>query len=355
MKELKKFLPLLLENKDKILQQWLNIPKVQKFLKIYKIDTIFKNRYAKNILEYYFDIIKGTSQIGQCPSINQMLKDFLELEIPPHELHNLCTNFKKTMVNITYDLNINNQTIYNEMITIIDLNIEGVLKEYTNILKYKNDEIENLSCEILNNQKEMVFRLGELGELRSKETGEHVKRVSLYSKELAKLCNLTTQEIDFIEHGSPMHDLGKLGIPDAILNKHGKLSLDEFTTMQTHAELGYKILSNSKTELMQYASIIAYEHHEKWDGTGYPRGISGEEIHIAGRITAIADVFDALGEKRVYKKAWSNQEIYDFFLDEKGRHFDPELVDLFLENFETFVAIRDKHPDKEEEGIVVIT
>ena len=144
---------------------------------------------------------------------------------------------------------------------------------------------------------------------------------------------------------SPMHDIGKIGIPDSILNKNGKLDADEWEVMKTHAQLGYDILKNSKREILQAAGIVSYTHHEKWDGSGYPRGLKGDDIHIFGRITAIADVFDALGSERVYKKAWPLEKILELFNEEKGKHFDPNLIDVFMNNLDEFLEIKEKYKD----------
>ena len=144
---------------------------------------------------------------------------------------------------------------------------------------------------------------------------------------------------------SPMHDIGKVGIPDAILNKPGKLTDDEFKIMKTHSALGYQMLKHSNREILQMAAIVAYTHHEKWDGTGYPKKIKGEAIHIFGRITALADVFDALGSDRCYKKAWELEDILALIKEERGKHFDPDLVDLFLGNLDEFLVIRDRFKD----------
>jgi HD-GYP domain-containing protein (c-di-GMP phosphodiesterase class II) len=145
-----------------------------------------------------------------------------------------------------------------------------------------------------------------------------------------------------------MHDVGKIGIPDAILNKPGKFTDEEFEVMKSHAELGYKMLKHSSKSILKAAAIVAYEHHEKWDGSGYPRGLKGEEIHIYGRITAIADVFDALGSDRVYKKAWPLKKILNLFEEEKGKHFDPILTELFLDNLEHFLAAKENIETNED-------
>jgi len=194
-------------------------------------------------------------------------------------------------------------------------------------------------------QKEMIFLMSEAVEKRSKETGNHIKRVAAYSRILALAYGLSKEEAYILEFSSPMHDIGKIGIPDAILNKPGKLTGDEFEIMKRHALLGYEILNASERGMLKAAAVLAYQHHEKWDGSGYPKGLKGEDIHIYGRITAVADVFDALGSDRCYKKAWELEDILNLFIDEKGRHFDPKIVDLLLENIDDVITIRDKYKD----------
>ncbi len=209
----------------------------------------------------------------------------------------------------------------------------------------------HLNREIVSTQKEVISTMGAIGETRSKETGDHVKRVAEYSKLLALKCGLPLKEAEEIKMASPMHDIGKVGIPDNILNKPGKLTDEEFEIMKTHAELGYEMLKNSNQPLLKTAAIISMEHHEKWDGTGYPRGLKGDEIHLYGRITAIADVFDALGHDRVYKKAWPLEQILDLFKEGRGKHFDPKLIDLFMHNLAEFLAIKEHFDGKQEESV----
>jgi len=206
-------------------------------------------------------------------------------------------------------------------------------------------EATQLLNEIDATQRELVYIMGVTGESRSKETGNHVKRVAEYSRLLGCLYGLSEEECDVLKDASPMHDLGKIAIPDAVLNKPGRFNDEEREIMNTHAQLGYNILKNSERRLLKAAAVVAYEHHEKWNGTGYPRGLKGEDIHIYGRITAIADVFDALGSDRVYKKAWDDERIFTLFEEEKGEHFDPKLTQLFLDNREAFKEIRDRFKD----------
>lgn len=209
-------------------------------------------------------------------------------------------------------------------------------------VKESTREIRNLNKEIETTQKEVVFTMGAIGESRSKETGNHVKRVAEYSKLLALYYGLSEKEAEMLKQASPMHDIGKVAIPDSILNKPGRFDEEERKIMNTHAELGYNMLKGSNRPLLKAAAIVAYEHHEKWDGTGYPQGTKGEDIHIYGRITALADVFDALGSDRVYKKAWDDERIFNLFKEEKGKHFDPKLIDIFFEHLDEFKQIREK-------------
>ncbi|MDS1314069.1 PAS domain S-box protein [Aliarcobacter butzleri] len=209
-------------------------------------------------------------------------------------------------------------------------------------------QIENLHDELEDTQREIIYKLGEIGETRSSETGNHVKRVAEYSRLLAQKVNLSQEDANRLFIASPMHDIGKIGIPDAILNKPGKLNEDEWKIMKTHTQIGFDILKDSKRETLRAAGIVSYTHHEKWDGTGYPLGLKGEDIHIFGRITAVADVFDALGSDRCYKKAWPLENILELFKNEKGKHFDPKLIDIFIENLDEFLAIRDSYKDNNE-------
>ncbi len=221
------------------------------------------------------------------------------------------------------------------------------LKYLTLVASYAAESVSTILMmeEINQTQKELIFRLGVTGENRSKETGFHVKRVAEYSWLLARLYGLSLRECDMLRDVSPMHDIGKIGIADAILHKPDRLTDEEMDVMKTHVQIGYDILESSELPLLQAAAIVAHEHHEKYDGTGYPRGLKGEEIHIYGRITALADVFDALGSKRVYKEAWDDAHILELFEAQKAKHFDPLLVDLFIENKEKFFAIRDEFVD----------
>lgn len=203
----------------------------------------------------------------------------------------------------------------------------------------------NLLVDLQDTSKELVYNLANAVEARSKETGAHVQRVSMISEKLANLYGLGEEETLMIKHASPLHDIGKVAIPDNILHKPGKLDPEEWEIMKKHVDFGVEILSKSKRRLILVAREIAGYHHEKWDGSGYPHGLSGETIPISGRITALADVFDALGSKRSYKEAWSSEKIRDEIKAQSGKHFEPKLVDLMLENWDEFIEVRDRYPD----------
>ena len=228
--------------------------------------------------------------------------------------------------------------------------IKGV-KELNALMIYGVNITQTVEAnkEIFSTQREIIYAMGEVGEMRSQETGNHVKRVAEYSRILALEYGLSEKEAEYLKMASPMHDIGKVAIPDSILKKPGKLTEDEFEIMKTHAKIGYDMLKNSSKHILEASAIVAHEHHEKWDGSGYPRGLKENEIHIYGRITAIADVFDALSCDRVYKKAWPIEEVLDYFKNQRGKHFDPRLVDLLFENLDTINAIRTAYADEFED------
>lgn len=204
------------------------------------------------------------------------------------------------------------------------------------------DEVKKATSRLKESEYETLETLGKSAEYKDPETNAHTKRVAYYSKLLAKSYGLDENLQDIIFYASPLHDLGKIGITDAILLKPGKLDDQEFEIMKKHTNIGYEILKNSKSKYLKAGAVIANTHHEKYDGTGYPNGLKGENIPILGRITAIADVFDALTSKRPYKKAWEIKDAFDFLIKEKGRHFDPKIVDMFIEKKDEVIAINNK-------------
>lgn len=213
--------------------------------------------------------------------------------------------------------------------------------------------VENLYLRnaLIDTQREVVYRLSEAVETRSKETGNHVKRVAELSKLLGMGMGMNEHEAETFRLASPLHDIGKIGIPDAILNKPGKLTKDEFEIMRTHAQLGYDILKDSDRELLQVAASLAFEHHEKWDGSGYPNGLKGEEISLVGRITALADVYDALISERCYKKPWPEEKVHALLKEERGKHFQPLLIDVFFKHLPQIREIYNRYRDDPQDRI----
>lgn len=226
--------------------------------------------------------------------------------------------------------------------------ISNLEKDLINLFtKNISISLENihLSADLDETQREIIYLLGGAVESRSNETGNHVKRVAKISELLALKYGLSAEEAEIIKLASPLHDLGKIAIPDAVLNKPGKHTEEESIIMKSHAEIGYNMLKSSQRRVLKAASVIALEHHEHWDGTGYPNGKVGEEIHIYGRITAVADVFDALLAKRCYKEPWPLEKVISLLQQEQGKHFEPKLVQLVLENIDEILKIQRIHAD----------
>ncbi|MDH3335310.1 MAG: response regulator [Rhodospirillaceae bacterium] len=206
-------------------------------------------------------------------------------------------------------------------------------------------KVEERTREIQETRLEVVRCLGRASEYKDNETGMHVIRMSKMSQIIAREAGMSEADCELILHASPMHDVGKIGIPDAVLLKPGKLDADEWEVMKRHAEMGVEILGDHPSPLMEMARQVAHTHHEKWDGSGYPRGLSGENIPLVGRITALADVFDALTSERPYKEAWPVEKAVDLIKEQSGKHFDPELVEIFLKLIDKLCDIRDQYRD----------
>ena len=228
-----------------------------------------------------------------------------------------------------------------EVVARVKMHLE--LAAYQHSLEAKVEEslaeIKHLNEDLELTQKEMTITLGTLMETRDDDTGHHVMRVASYSKLLAELYGLDAKSVDLIYKAAPFHDAGKVAIPDSVLNKPGKLDDDEWKIMKSHSMRGYEIFKDSTRPILKMAAVIAREHHEQWAGGGYPDGLKGQEISIAGRIVMLADVFDALTNERVYKKAWSIEKAVAFIKEQKGEMFEPKLADLFVKNIDAFEKI----------------
>ncbi len=202
--------------------------------------------------------------------------------------------------------------------------------------------------EVLETRLQIVQCLGKAAEYRDNETGMHILRISHFARTIAKAIGFSDEQADELLHAAPMHDVGKIGIPDAILLKPGKLTAEEWEVMRQHPAIGARIIGEHKSSLLQLAATIALCHHEKWDGSGYPNGLAGEDIPLEARIVSLVDVFDALTSVRPYKKAWPIEEALEFIRDQSGSHFDPMLVDVFINCLPEILRIRDRWADKPE-------
>ena len=202
--------------------------------------------------------------------------------------------------------------------------------------------------ELQRTRLEIIQRLGRAAEYKDNETGHHVMRMSHYSQLIAQALGKSERWCEKLLHAAPMHDIGKIGIPDAIMLKPGKLTDDEFDVMKTHPRIGAEILGNSTAELMLMAKNVALYHHEKWNGSGYPERLSGKDIPLEARIVALADVFDALTSERPYKRAWSVEEACEYIHDSRGEHFDPEVVEAFDQCLPDILKIKERWQEPEE-------
>jgi len=229
-------------------------------------------------------------------------------------------------------------------------NTKKMLKFINSSLKQESELKERrLISEVEENQKEIIYALTEMVEATSDETGKHIRRVAEYARLLARLHpNLSFEDEEIIYHAAPMHDIGKVSIPSEILHKNGSLTAEETEVMQKHTTNAHEFFKKSERRFMKAADIIATQHHEYWDGTGYPIGLKGQDINIYGRIVALADVFDALTHKRQYKDAWTLEAALKYIQERKGVQFDPQLVELFSENFDDFKRICLEHSVIEE-------
>lgn len=208
-----------------------------------------------------------------------------------------------------------------------------------------DEEVKKATAEIRAREHETVLRLSKAADSRDPETGAHIMRMANYSRVIAEQLGLSEREQQLVLEAAPMHDLGKVGIPDHILLKPGKLSEDEFTIMKRHTTLGYEILAGSESEMLQVGAQIALAHHEKYDGSGYPNGLVGEEIPLYARIVAVADVFDALTSERPYKAAWDIERAVALLREGAGKHFDPKCVAAFLSNWPAILDIRNRYKE----------
>jgi putative two-component system response regulator len=233
--------------------------------------------------------------------------------------------------------------VHSKRLSDLARDMNGILE--TEVVK-KTKALEAALDKSRRGEYEISLRLGRAAEFRDLDTGMHIRRVSEMARELAALAGLGPQECELLCHAAPLHDVGKIGIPDGILLNPGPLSGPEFDIMKLHTTIGGKILSDADSyPILSVGQIVALQHHERWDGSGYPKGLSGTGIHLYARILIIVDVFDALTSERSYKRAFSHQEAVAFMTDMRGSYFDPELLDLFLDHLEIFTRIKELYRD----------
>lgn len=211
-----------------------------------------------------------------------------------------------------------------------------------------DEEVRKATAEIREREQETVLRLSKAADSRDPETGAHIVRMANYSRVIAAQLGLSVADQQLLLEAAPMHDIGKVGIPDHILLKPGKLSADEFSIMKKHAILGYQILAGSQSEMLQAGAQIALSHHEKYDGSGYPHGLVGEEIPLFARIVAVADVFDALTSERPYKMAWDIDKALAMLHEGAGKHFDPRCVNAFISDFPQILDIKNRYQEEKD-------
>jgi len=228
--------------------------------------------------------------------------------------------------------------------------LEELVQGRTRELSVTLDLLAQSNSRLAQAQEEIIRRLSIASEVRDEETGAHILRMSAYSTVLAEEVGLEPERVELVRVASPLHDVGKIGVPDSILRKPGKHTPEEFELMKQHTVFGYRTLRDTGFPLLDVAAMIAWTHHERWDGSGYPRGLAAERIPIEGRIVAIADVFDALTTRRVYKPAFSIDKSLEILREGRGRHFDPELLDGFLRRFDDVLEIQRRFPDQEQQG-----
>lgn len=226
-------------------------------------------------------------------------------------------------------------------------NLATLNRSLETVVQERTAQLEERNRQLIHSQMEILDRLGLAAEYRDNETGLHVVRMSRYAECLGRELGLDEIEATLLLHCAPMHDIGKVGIPDAVLLKPGKLNPEEWAIMRKHPEIGANILAHSTSHKLEVSGVIALTHHERWDGTGYPRGLRGEAIPLFGRIVAIADVFDALTSARPYKPAWTVAHTIKTMQREAGTHFDPHILKTFCDLLPAMLTIKDQHPDGE--------
>ncbi|MFY8299294.1 DUF3369 domain-containing protein [Pseudoalteromonas sp. SS15] len=302
------------------------------------------NNFAVRKTEDGLQFLAGTGDYCPLSGDKVNLPENINAMIENACLSQKCVIENDCFVGYFKTMNAGENLIYLEGINQIDDLDRKLLELFSNNISVAFDNLE-LDKEIFETQSEIIDTLGEVVESRSKEAANHVKRVAHLSRALALWAGEPEEKAQELFMASPMHDVGKVAIPDSVLLKPGKLTEEEFEIMKTHVNIGHEIFARSKRPTLKAAAIVAGEHHEKYNGKGYPNGLKGEDIHIYGRIVALVDVFDALSHSRCYKEAWPIDKVLQLLEEEKGEHFDPRLVELFIQNIDEVQRIMEAYPD----------
>lgn len=304
---------------------------LKKAKSLYKLteDSLFLRVYQDSHNHKHIRVISGSGKYA--PYVSKMLPQDLFEELKPliNEVSNSngCHFSNEEYMSAYKSIDIIENFIYFNGMNALDSNQRNLFKVLVTNLSVAVDNLA-LNEKLIQTQSELINRLSEVIEVRSEETASHVSRVSRIAYLIAKYMGMDEEEAQLLKMVAPLHDVGKIGIPEAILNKPARLTDEEFEVIKEHAMIGYRILKGSGLDLLEAGALVAKEHHEYWNGKGYPLGLKGEEIHIYGRITIIADVFDALSHDRIYKKAWPFDEVIQFINDKSGEMFDPDLVNI---------------------------
>jgi len=320
-------------NSDIIKTSWMK--SIEEILQNKNIDVIyFRDYYANDILEFVIDRFKKKKEKA-CPTVQKFLEYFKEYNITSSELYMICSNLKHTIINEHIKYNKLDKKTNTYIFKILDENFSTILDIYDNTISKQ----EKLLTE---HEYILIEILSKIGEYKDASLKTHIFNVSKYAKMLAKAVNEhtkdTIKDVKLFSKLAALHDLGKIGIPTEILLKPSKLTDEEFEVIKSHPQIGYDLIKEyDSLTLIETASKIIHQHHEKYDGTGYPNKLKNKEISIEARISTIADVYDALTTERVYKKAWDYEDVKRYFFKEKGKSFDPLLVDLFFKALESLL------------------
>lgn len=298
----------------------LNMPKMDGYEVMTQLTTL-----ANQVLPPVLILTAQNTQEDRLRSLNSVARDYVT---KPFDMAELILRVRNLL-----EVQNAHKYMYNQN------NVLG------NMVQERTQDLQTAHEKLRESRLQVVRRLGRAAEYRDNETGLHIIRMSKMAALLAKAAGMGDGQASLVLHASPMHDIGKIGIPDSILLKPGKLDPDEWEIMKTHAQIGANILSEDDSELLVMARNIALSHHEKWDGSGYPNKLKGEAIPLVGRITALADVFDALTSERPYKKAWAVDDAVELIKSESGKHFDPSLVEHFLNLLPEIIVIRDEYAE----------